>query len=332
MQPVSPFILNSEMVRRALPMRDAIECMREAFGQLSRGEAALPTRMRIDSPADSGVALIMACHSSAQRYYSIKAATVYPGNPNIGLPTIQSSLILISSVTGSPVAIMDGASLTAIRTGAASGVATDLLSNPTASTVAIIGAGVQARTQLEAVCCVRSIRWARVYCRNFESARRFAEEMSASLAICVEAASSPAAALADADIVCTATPSRSPVFADSDLMTGAHINAVGAFKPEMIEIPSETVIRAFTVVDHFESACEEAGDLLAPLSRGEIKQSHFETELGDLQNSRTPGRTSPQQITLFKSVGVAIQDLCAAVRVVENFEQMAKATRSGPRI
>ena len=299
-------------------MSDAIAAMRDAFAQLSRGEVTLPTRLRLDAPAEHGVALIMPCHSRVQRIFSLKIVTVFEDNPQHGLPLIQATVILTEGTTGTPLAILDGASLTAIRTGAASGLATDLLARADATTAAVIGTGVQARTQLEAVCCVRSIREVRVFGRNREAAERFAHEMSQQLGITVQRTDSPAAALKAADVICTATPSTAPVFADTEVPPGAHINAVGSFRPDMLEVPAATVCRARVVVDHRESAYEEAGDLLAPLNAGLIQKAHFGTELGEIVLGKAPGRGTADNITLFKSVGVAIQDLCAAARAVEN--------------
>lgn len=317
---------SADDVRRALPMREAIEAMREAFAQLARGEVILPTRLRLDAPAEHGAALIMPCHSNLQKLFTLKIATVFPDNPPRGRPTIQSVVILTDGATGAHLAILEGASLTAIRTGAASGLATDLLARPDAAAAAVFGAGVQARTQLEAVCAVRPIRRARVYDPNPALAERFAAEMIQRLGFPVECADSPGRNLEDAHIVCTATPSLKPVFADHELSPGAHINAVGAYRPDMAEIPAETVCRARVVVDHFASALEEAGDLLAPLRAGLIGEEHFATELGQLVLGQRPGRASADEITLFKSVGVAIQDLCAAARALENARKLGLGT------
>jgi len=310
--------LSAADVRRALPMTDAIAAMREAFAQLVNGQVMLPTRECLQAPGEHGVALVMPCHSAAQRIFSLKIATVFHDNPHRGLPTIQSVLMLTDGTTGSHLAVMDGASLTAIRTGGASGLATDLLARPDASVVAVFGAGVQARTQLEAVCCVRNIRGACVYDTDAAAADRFAAEMTRQCGVPVERADTPEKNLAGADVICTATSSSEPVFADNELPPRTHINAVGAYRPDMAEIPAAVVCRARVVVDHRASALEEAGDLLRPLRQGRIPQSHFRTELGEVVLGRSPGRRSADEITLFKSVGVAIQDLCAAARALKN--------------
>lgn len=323
--------LSAEDVRRVLPMRDAIEAMRDAFAQLSRGEVTLPTRVRLNAPREHGVALIMPCHSAALKMFSLKMATVFHDNPQRGLPAIQSTVLLADGSTGTQLAVVDGASLTAIRTGAASGLATDLLARTDASVLAVIGTGVQARAQLEAVCCVRRIRLARVYGRNAEAAERFAHEMSKQLGITVERSASTAEAIKDADVICTATSSTTALFADADVPRGAHINAVGSYRPDMVEIPSATICRARMVVDHHVSAMEEAGDLLAPLRAGLIDETHFRLELGSIVLGTNPGRVSADEIIIFKSVGVAIQDLCAAVHALSNARTMGIGTDLQPK-
>lgn len=303
-------------------MREAIDCMRQAFLQLARGDVTLPTRVQLDAAPHSGVALVMSCHSAAEQMFSVKVATVFRDNPSRGLPRIYSTLQLTDGTTGRPVALMESAALTAIRTGAASGLATDLLAHPKAQTVAILGSGVQSRTQLEAVCCVRPIRLAKVYSRNAGSAARFAIEMGQQLQITVQPVDTAAAALDHAEIICTATPATAPLFADVDVADGAHLNAVGAFRPDMVEIPAATVARARVIVDHRAAALEEAGDLLQPLRAGTIDESWFQTELGDLLTGKVPAGHIADRVTLFKSVGVAIQDLCAARRAVENARRL----------
>ena len=309
-------------MRRALPMPDAINAMREAFKQLTNGHVQLPTRQHIDVDSESGCALIMACHSEKQKLLSLKFITLFGNNRERDLPMIQALIILADGVTGEHVAILDGSSVTALRTGAVSGLATDLLARPDASVAAIFGAGVQARTQLSAVCCVRPITRAVVFDSFPEMAQRFALEMSEQLGIPVEVAASAEAALKDADVICTVTTSKTPIFEDSWLKDGAHINAVGIYKPDGAEIPAATVCRARVVIDQMESAMEEAGDLLCPMRAGLIDQSHFETEIGNVMLGISEGRRNAKEITLFKSVGVAIQDLCAASSAFENAKKL----------
>jgi len=310
--------LSAAEVRRALPMPGAIAAMREAFVQLSCGRVAVPARLRLDVPEQEGVVLCMPCHSKAEGLLGVKLAMLFGGNRQRGLPLLHALAIVADGTTGAPLALMDGAALTMLRTGAASGVATDCLARGDADVVAVFGAGVQARAQLEAVCCVRRMRCARVYDPDAAAAGRFAAEMTRQAGLPVERAASPAAALEDAAVVCTATTARGPVFQDHDLAPGAHLNAIGSYHPDVAEVPAETVCRARIVVDHRASALEEAGDLLVPLEQGLIRQEQLRTELGEVLSGIAPGRQSATEITLFKSVGVAIEDLYAAARTLAN--------------
>jgi ornithine cyclodeaminase/alanine dehydrogenase-like protein (mu-crystallin family) len=309
-------------VRRALPMPDAVAAMRSAFVQLSRGQVNLAPRQRVEASAEDGAALVMTCHSVAQKLFALKFITLFAPNQQKGLPLIQALVVLADGVTGEPLAILDGATLTAIRTGAASGVATDVLARPDAAVVALFGAGVQARTQLEAVCAVRAIRQAYVYDPDASAADRLAGDMTERLGLPVARAASPRQALQHAAVVCTATTSAVPVFADDDLPSGIHINAIGSYRPEVSEVPPATVCRARVVVDHRDSALEEAGDLLGPLREGLIRTADVSTELGDVLLGHSSGRNGRDEVTLFKSVGVAIQDLCAAACALENAHRL----------
>jgi ornithine cyclodeaminase len=252
----------------------------------------------------------------------VKIVTLFGGNAALGLPRLQALMVVLDAATGSPLAVMDGTSLTAIRTGAASGVATDLLARPDAAVAAVFGAGPQARTQLAGVCAVRPIRRARIFDVSAERARAIAREMAEELGIQVEAAASPSEALAGADVVCTATTASEPVFADGDVAPGTHINAIGSYKPGVREIPAETVRRARVVVDHLPAALAEAGDLIIPMKQGLIGKGHVYAELGELLAGVKKGRQSPGEITLFKSVGVAVQDLAAADLVLAAAERL----------
>ena len=305
-------ILSAKDVRQALKMRDAIEAMKGALKQLSTGNADMPVRASLEVPRHNGLALFMPAYLSTDDVMAVKIASVFNDNPAKGLPLIHALVVVVDATTGKPAAIMDGTYLTAFRTGAASGAATDLLAREDAAMVGIVGAGVQGRTQLEAVCAVRDIQEAWIYDIVPEQAHRFASEMGPGLSLKIHVADDVREAVRQADIICTATTSSAPVFKDIDVKKGTHINAVGAYTPEMQEIPSETVARSKLVIDHEEASLAEAGDLLIPIKEGIINQDHIHAELGEIIAGIKPGRESQEEITLFKSVGVAVQDVAAA--------------------
>jgi ornithine cyclodeaminase len=254
---------------------------------------------------------------------AIKVISVFNRNPSKGLPLIHAAVLVLDSATGAVEALLEGGSLTAIRTGAGSGAATDLLARADAQTVAILGAGVQARTQLEAVCAVRPIETAWVYAPDAASVDAFIAAMKGQGPIPsdLRAASGPEQALKYADIVCAATTSSTPVFADRHLKAGAHVNGVGSYTTEMREIPAETVARALVAVDSRAAALAECGDLGIPLREGLIEENAI-AEIGEIAAGVRPGRGSEDQITLFKSVGIAVQDAAAGQLAVRNARRM----------
>jgi len=318
--------LSAREVRRALPMPDAVEAMKGALAALSMGEAAVPPRTPLALADPPGTALVMPAYVPTDGRLGVKIVTLVGANRQRGLPMLQGLMVLFDAPTGSPLAVMDAATLTAIRTGAASGAATDLLARPASATVAIFGAGVQGRTQLEAVCAVRPIRRCRVFDPAGEAARSFADEMAERLGIPVEAADTPAEALAGADVVCTATTASEPVFEDADLAPGVHLNAVGAYQPPAREVPAETVCRARVVVDQRAAALEEAGDLVVPIREGRITEAHIAAEVGEIVAGRATGRQTDEQVTLFKSVGVAVEDVSAASAALAGAERLGLGT------
>jgi alanine dehydrogenase len=318
-------ILSSADVRQAVTMAEAIETVREAYIQLSTGQAVVPLRTPVPVEKRNAVTLFMPAYLASSDALAAKIVSVFPRNLERGLPTIHAIVIVVDTETGRPTALMDGTYLTALRTGAASGVATDLLARTDARVVAIFGAGAQARTQLEAVCTVRAIEKAWVYDTSPEAATAYAEEMRGSGALIprdLEVAESPRQAVREADVVCTATTSHTPVFADSDLKTGVHINGIGAYTPDMQEVPAETVVRAKVVVDSRSASLAESGDLIIPLAKGLLTESDIHGEIGEVAAAGIPGRSSDEEVTFFKSVGVAVQDVAVAGWVLRRAEQL----------
>ncbi len=323
----SLLVLSAADIRQALPMPGAVAAMKAAFSQLATGKAHLPLRTVVSTPRQGGTLLLMPAFQAEGREMGVKLLSLFPGNPQRGLPLIQALMTVFDGETGQPLAVMEAGSLTALRTGAASGAATDLLARTNAETVAIFGAGVQGRTQLEAVCAVRPVREARVYDPIRERAEAFARDMRERLNTDVATASTPKEALTSADVVCTATTSQTPVFHDGDLKAGVHINAAGSYTPEAREIPEHTVRRATVVVDQREASLAEAGDLIIPIEEGIIQPDHIHAELGELAAGLKPGRRHPDEVTLFKSVGLAVQDVAAAWAVLNAAERMQLGTR-----
>jgi len=319
-------ILTRQDVQKALPMPRAIKAVRDAFVQLSAGRADVPLRTALDVPRHNGVTLFMPAYLSVDDQMALKIVSVYDDNPDKGLPLIHALVVVVDVETGAPAAIMDGTYLTALRTGAASGAATEALAPPEARVAAVFGAGAQGRTQLEAVCAVRSIEEAWIYDVESERAGTYADEMADRLDVGVRVAETPAVAVGSADVICTATTSSRPVFDDADVQPGTHINAVGAYTPEMQEIPSQTVLRAKVVIDHHEAALAEAGDLLIPIDQGVMTADHISAELGEVIAGDASGRESSEEITLFKSVGVAVQDVAVAAAALEAAQAMDLGT------
>ncbi len=317
-------LLGAGDVRRALPMRAAIEGMKLAFAQLSAGNTQTPQRTQLPIAEHDGVAIFMPAYLAGSSALAVKIVSVFPGNVARGMPSIHGLVLALDAQSGQPLAIIEGGALTAIRTGAASGAATDILARQDASSVAIIGSGVQARTQLEAVCTVRPIGDARVFSRNRQNAETFAAEMAGHGPIPqnITVARSADEAVRGADIVCTATSSSTPVFSGSALAHGAHVNAVGSFRTDMQEVDVETVAQSLIVVDSREAVKEEAGDLMIPIAQGMFSFDHIHAELGEIINGTKPGRPDATTITTFKSVGVAVQDAVAAQIALQRAQEL----------
>lgn len=312
--------LTRNQVRALVSMTDAIELMKQAFGELSAGRTVSPLRTVIPLPDREADALFMPAFVPAMDALGLKSVNVFRNNPANGLPAIHALVMLVDTETGQPAAIMDGSYLTALRTGAVSGAAADLLARDDSHTVVVIGAGAQGVTQIAAICAVRPIE--RVIAVDIsepalERLREGIRQDWPDLLDRLEFSTDAATAVRQADIVCTATTARKPVFADSDLRPGTHVSGVGAYTPHMQEVPAETVVRATVVVDALDAALEEGGDLIIPLNQGLVTRDHFSRELGMLVNGDATGRTTREEITFFKSVGNAVQDVVVAKRAVE---------------
>ncbi len=310
-------VLSAEDVEGALPMDAAIAGMRRAFAALASGGVEAPGVVGLPPGRGRrpGVSTVpVRVRTAGDEMLGVRIETPRPGTPGPGRPAGQTAVLLLDPATGHPEALLEGEALGAIRTGATSAVATDLLARRSSRTLAVLGTGVQARTQVLGVCRVRPIETVRVYGRDPDSVRRFAAGVTGLVQSPVEVVveKTPGAAVGRADVVCTATSSSTPVFADRELRAGVHINGVGSVSPSMAEIPHRTIARALLVVDDRGSALAAAGDVIQAIEQGAITADHIHGALGELLLGRIGGRSSPDQVTVFKSVGLAMQDVVAA--------------------
>ena len=311
-------ILTAADVRAALSIVEAIDAVARAYSQLSAGKATMPLRSRFHT--EKGVTLLMPAHLHESGDFAVKIVSVYADNPKLGLPTVAATVLAMDPQTGLPLALMEGDSLTALRTGAAGGVAARYLAREDAGTVALFGAGVQARSQLRAAMAVRNIEHVWIVDPFAAAAQRMADEISGwPDAPAVTLADSPKTAVTQADIVLAATTATTPLFDGNDLKPGTHVTGVGSFTPQMQEIDAATVRRARVVVDQRDAAMAEAGDII-------IGKAVIDAEIGEIINGEKPGRQSDEEITFFKSVGLAVQDAVTAAAVLKAAEKKGLGT------
>jgi len=319
-------ILNATEVRQALPMKTAIAAMKDAYASLSDGTAVAPLRTRLPIPSRDAVSLFMPAYmkKDSTEALAVKVVSLYPSNPPRGLAYIQAAVLVFDAETGRAIALLEGSSLTAIRTGAGSGAAIDLLARKDSKVVAIFGAGPQGKTQLEAACSARNIETAFIYNPTTVKAESFAEEMAGlgNIPKDIRVAKTSKEAIENADIICTATGSKKPIFDDKDVKAGMHISAIGAYTPEMQELPVETVARSQIVVDSRAAVRDEAGDIVKAMKAGLITEANIHAELGEIVLGIKSGRQSDDAVTFFKSVGNAVQDAVAAQVALENAHAM----------
>jgi ornithine cyclodeaminase len=315
-------LLSAGDLRRLISMGEAIDLVRAAFIQLAEGRATVPARLHLKAEAD-GTPLYMPAYIPALGALGAKVVSVFPRNPSLGLPTITAAVLVQDPATGVPLGLVEGASLTALRTGAASGLATLLLSRPEAQICALFGAGVQARTQLEAVCAVRRITQVRVVGRDPQRRDGFVAWARAQPWIqgaTVVAAASPALAVRGADVIITATTSRIPVVPTREVAPGTHLNVIGAYAPDAREVDGTLVARATVVVDSRAACLREAGDLILAIAEGHLSADQIAAEIGEVAAGARPGRRHPEEVTLFKSVGTAALDVAVGAAALRRAE------------
>jgi ornithine cyclodeaminase/alanine dehydrogenase-like protein (mu-crystallin family) len=315
---VSLLVLSEEDVRQLLDMESCIEAMEEILSALARGELFQPLRF-VGRPPDAAglIGLMPAYRGGGAPAYALKEIVVTPDNPTRGLDAHQGAVLLHDGATGQLVAVLNASPVTEIRTAAVSAVATRALARSDAERVAILGAGVQARAHVHAMRAVLEDPEIRIWARNLDAAEQLAAEVEATVS------PSPDAALFGAEVVCTTTSAREPIVEHRWFAPGAHVNAVGSSMPTTRELDTETVAASSLFVDRRESTLNEAGDYLIPAAEGAIGPDHIKAELGDVLVGTHPGRESEDELTLFKSLGLAVEDLASAELVVRRAREQA---------
>ncbi len=314
-------VLSDQDIAKLLTMREAIEAVEGAFAQLRRGRVVMPARSTIMLPRYNGSISFMPSYLDESKAQATKIISIYPDNPKKGLPTTAAWIIVNDPETGHVKAFMDGTYLTGVRTGAVSGVAAKYLAPKDARIAAVFGAGVQARNQAWAAATVRKLDEIRVYDPIKPAVDRFVVEMGERLGVPIVKAASGEEACRGADIVLTATTSKTPVVKREWLGDKVHISAIGAFYPDWRELETSVVVDAKVVIDEWEAIKLESGDILIPIQEGAITERHVYAELGELVTGEKQGRTPEDGLTVFKSVGIAIQDSSVANLVLNKIKQ-----------
>lgn len=305
-------IINQLEIQQLLSMGECIDLMSRALEALVQGKAIQPLRSILQLPETAGALGVMPGYLATEGAIGAKIITVFPSNQESGLDSHQGAILLFENRQGRLLSIMDASSVTAIRTAAVSGLATRLLARPDSSRLAILGSGVQARSHLEAMLAVRPIEKVKIWSRTVERARKLAREGSDQFGISVTSAESARSAVEDADIICTTTSSPVPVLQGEWIGEGTHINAVGSSAARTRELDTSAVVRSRLYVDCRESALHEAGDFLIPKQEGALTDPHIIGEIGEIVTGRVEGRRSPTEVTLFKSLGLAVEDVASA--------------------
>lgn len=318
-------VLSQKDVAELLPMKDCIQIMKTALVDLARGDAAQELRSAIHIEAHNFLGL-MPVVLRPEKVAGVKLISIFPDNRNSDLPSHQGCVLLFDSSNGVLKAFFDGEKITAIRTAAVSAVATDLLARKDTSILGIIGTGEQARTHLEAMLLVRPFKRILVWGPTREKAVAFTEETARKFDVEVEVAASAKEAVQEADVICTVSSSRNPIVHGQWVKPGTHVNAVGASRPTDRELDSALVAKSKFYVDRMESAIHESGDYLIPLHEGLITQSHIVGEVGDLLLAKVGSRKSEEDITIFKSLGLAVEDVAAANYIYQEAQRLHRGT------
>lgn len=318
-------ILTKQHIEQVFTMKDAIEADKEALRLYTEGKCEVPLRVNIDIPKQQGQSLFMPAYVEGLDATGVKIVSVFPNNIKQGKPSVPAQMILLDGKTGEVCAIMDGTYLTQLRTGAVQGAATDILAREDSKIAVLFGTGGQASAQLEAMLNVRDLEEVRVFDLDYERAKSFAAQMQqqfASFKTRIVAVEDGDAAIVDADIITAVTTSKRPVFNGNLVKKGTHINGVGAYTPQMQELPEIIVQRADKVVfDTTEGVLAEAGDVIIPMDKGIVSKQDFAGELGQVILGQAKGRENDEEITLFKTVGTAVLDVVTAQLIYEKAMQ-----------
>ncbi|MGC4035463.1 MAG: ornithine cyclodeaminase family protein [Chitinophagaceae bacterium] len=317
---MEPLFINNQRISELLPMDECIGVMREMFRSLAEGEIVQPLRSVMWRPDRKGLLGMMPGFAAGPGVMGIKVITVFHKNGQKGLPSHQGMVILFDANNGQPLMTFDASEITAIRTAAASAVATELLSRRDSSSLAIIGSGVQAMKHVEAICTVRNIATINIWSRQGKNAEVLAEKIRQKYSLNVFVSDSVQKAAKNADIVCTVTAASQPVLCGEWLQPGMHINAVGASTSVSREIDSDALLRSSLFTDKYESLFNEAGDFVIPEKEGLVSRDFVKAELGEVLTGKKNGRTNEQEITLYKSLGIAAEDIYSAWHIYKKLK------------
>jgi alanine dehydrogenase len=319
-------VINQNEITDLLSMEECMSAMDRAFLALTAGEVLLPLRQVVWLHGNQAALASMPAVSNDSKSMAVKVISVFPKNRNTEYDAHQGAILLFETANGRLLAVLDATEITSIRTAAVSGIATRALARKDASELTILGSGIQAHKHLESMVIARKIKRVRVWSRTPANAERFCNNEQPGYDVPIEPILHPEDAVAGADIICTVTSSRDPVLMGDWIQPGVHINAVGTYGPGARELDTAAVTRSRLFVDRMESALNEAGDFLIPREEGVITDQHILGELGDVLTGKIPGRNSPDEITLFKSLGLAMEDLAAAHHVYEKARQKGAGT------
>ena len=321
---MNPLFINKEQIASLLPMHECIEVMEKMFRSLTAGTCLQPLRNIMRLPDGNGVLGMMPGHAGNLDVMGIKVITVFHANSEVGLPSHQGIVILFDAKHGQPLMLFDALEITAIRTAAASAVATKLLSKKDASVLAIIGSGEQAKRHIQAMMLVRKIKQVNIWSRKEKNANELMEEQSKQFNTPIIVCKRIEEAVKDAAIICTVTSSKEPLVKGDWIAAGTHINAVGSSTPVARELDTTAIVRSKLFADRYESIFNEAGDFLIPKKEGAVTDDHVKAEIGEVLSGTKKGRENDKEITVFKSLGIAAEDIFSAFHIYQKINAEMK--------